>query len=53
MSGSVGVIEPNTKLKRKRKKVVRFPKDSDEWDGSIDNQEKVLEDHVSKHGWQF
>ncbi|MEM2704311.1 MAG: hypothetical protein ABIM44_08205 [candidate division WOR-3 bacterium] len=25
----------------------------DSWDGSIDNQEKNLEEDVSKYGWQF
>ena len=25
----------------------------EEWDGAIDNQEAVLEDHVSKNGWIF
>ncbi|MEM1990226.1 MAG: hypothetical protein QW782_06295 [Candidatus Bathyarchaeia archaeon] len=25
----------------------------DEWDGSIDNAEKTLEEHVSKYGWMF
>jgi hypothetical protein len=25
----------------------------DSWDGSLDNQQKALENHVSKHGWQF
>jgi hypothetical protein len=25
----------------------------DVWDGSLDNQERILEDHVSKYGWHF
>jgi hypothetical protein len=25
----------------------------DNWDGSVDNQEKTLENHVEKYGWQF
>jgi len=25
----------------------------DSWDGSLDNQERILEDHVSKYGWCF
>jgi hypothetical protein len=25
----------------------------DIWDGSLDNQERILEDHVSKYGWHF
>jgi len=36
---------------RRVRKIRREP--LDEWDGSIDNQEKVLEDHVSKYGWEF
>ncbi|MEM2112397.1 MAG: TFIIB-type zinc ribbon-containing protein [Candidatus Bathyarchaeia archaeon] len=24
---------------------------SDQWDGTIDNIERILEDHVSKKGW--
>ena len=26
---------------------------ADEWDGSTDNREKILEDHVSRYGWIF
>lgn len=26
---------------------------TDEWDGSLDNQIKNLEDHVSRRGWTF
>ncbi len=25
----------------------------DNWDGSVDNQEKIIENHVEKHGWLF
>jgi len=24
-----------------------------EWDGSVDDQEETLEEHVSKYGWEF
>jgi len=27
--------------------------EEDDWDGSLDNQERTLEDHVSKYGWCF
>jgi hypothetical protein len=27
--------------------------ETDSWDGSLDNQEKALESHVSKYGWRF
>jgi len=26
---------------------------NDSWDGSLDNQEKILEEHVSERGWEF
>ena len=26
---------------------------SNNWDGSLDNQEKILEKHISKYGWEF
>jgi len=25
----------------------------DQWSGSLDNQERILEEHVSKRGWEF
>ncbi len=31
----------------------KMEKELDEWDGSIDNQEKAVEDHVSKYGELF
>ena len=30
-----------------------WEEETDEWDGSIDNVEKALEDRVSKHGWSW
>ncbi len=41
------------KRKFKRRKEMEREQYSDSWDGSIDDQEKVLEDHVSKYGWEF
>mgnify|MGYP001067709956 CR=1 FL=1 len=26
---------------------------NDQWSGSLDNQERILEEHVSKRGWEF
>lgn len=39
------------RYRRRRRRRIEIPTETDEWDGSIDNAERILEDHVSKYGW--
>jgi hypothetical protein len=40
-------------LEMKRSDWMRGEPRGDGWDGSVDNQERILEDHVGKYGWLF
>jgi len=46
------------RLLKRRNRISRIPLEEihdneDNWHGSLDDQEKILEDHVSRRGWEF
>lgn len=55
LDDTISCIELEMK-RDKRGYIINWMKDEhqgDNWDGSIDNQEKSLENHVGKYGWYF